>query len=90
MKAKSCLRSFKIQVNPEQLAAVNKTTHSRNKIDLEKGKPSKQRLRQKKAVFSASEDNLIRKGISKSVYGCWISILHDPGFKFYLYVSRVR
>lgn len=34
-------------------------------------------------AFSDSEDNFIRKGISK--YGCghWTSILNDPNFKFH-------
>ena len=46
----------------EQLAEVNKDTHSSNKIDFEKGEPSKQGLQQKKGVFSDSEDDFIRKG----------------------------
>ena len=90
MKAKSCLRSSKIQVNPEQLAAVNKTTYSRNKIDLEKVNQANKGHDRKKALFSESEDNFIRKGISKYVYGRWTSILNYPGFKFYIYVSCVR
>ena len=66
------------------MAAVNKATHSSNKIDLEKEELSKQGLRQKKAAFSDSEDNFIRKGISKYGYGRWTSIFNDPSFKFYL------
>ena len=59
----------------EQLAEVNKGTHSINKIDFEKGKSSKQGLRQKKTPFSDSEDNFVCKGISKYGYGRWTSIL---------------
>ena len=44
------------------MAEVNKDTHSSNKIDFEKGEPSKQGLQQKKGVFSDSEDDFIRKG----------------------------
>ena len=51
MKAKSCLRSSKIQVNPEQLAAVNKTTYSRNKIDLEKVNQANKGYDRKKRFF---------------------------------------
>ena len=51
MKAKSCLRSSKIQVNPEQLAAVNKTTYSRNKIDLEKVNQANNGYDRKKRFF---------------------------------------
>ena len=63
MKAKSCLKKLQDSSKPsEQLAAVNKATHSSNKIDLEKGEPRKQGLPQKKAAVSDSEDNFIRKG----------------------------
>ena len=64
------------------MAAVNKATHSSDKIDFEKDEPNKQGLRQKKAAFSDSEDNFIRKGISKNGYSHWTSILNDPSFKF--------
>ena len=84
MKAKSCLEKLQdSSKSSEQLAAVNKATHSSNKIDFEKDEPRKQGLRQKKAAFSDSEDNFIRKGISKYGYGRWTSILNDPSFKFH-------
>ena len=84
MKAKSCLEKLQgSSKSSEQLAAVNKATHSRTKIDFEKGELRKQGLRQKKAAFSDSEDNFIRKGISKYGYGRWTSILNDPSFKFH-------
>ena len=35
----------------KKLAAVNKATHSSNKLDFEKGEPRKQGLQQKKAAF---------------------------------------
>ena len=70
MKAKSCLEKLQdSSKSSEQLAAVNKATHSSNKIDFEKDEPRKQGLRQKKAAFSDSEDNFIRKGICKYGYG---------------------
>ena len=82
MKAKSCLEKVQdSSKSSEQLAAVNKATHSSNKIDFE-DEPRKQGLRQKKAAFSDSEDNFIRKWISKYGYGRWTSILNDPSFKF--------
>ena len=65
------------------MSKVNKATHSTNKIDFEKGEPSKQGLRQKKAAFSESEDDFIGKGISKYGYGRCTSILNDPNFKFH-------
>ena len=69
MKAKLCLEKLQdSSKSSEQLAAVTKATHSSNKIDFEKGEPRKQGLRQKKAVFSDSQDNLIRKQISKYGY----------------------
>ena len=84
MKTKSCPEKLQdSSKSSEQLAAVNKATHSSNKIDFEKGEPSKQGLRQKRTAFSDSEDNFIRKGISKYGYGRWSSILNDPSFKFY-------
>ena len=84
IKAKSCLEKLQdSSKSSEQLAAVNKASHSSNKIDFEKGEPRKQGLRQKKAAFSDSENNFIRKGISKYGYGCWTSILNDPSFKFH-------
>ena len=84
MKAKSCLEKLQdSSKSSEQLAAVNKATHSSNKIDFEKGEPRKQGLRQKKAAFSDSEDNFIRKGISKYGYGRWTPILNDPSLKFH-------
>ena len=84
MKAKSCLEKLQdSSKSSEQLVTVNKTTHSSNKIDFEKGEPRKQGLRQKKAAFSDSEDNFIRNGVSKYGYGHWTSILNDPSFKFH-------
>ena len=68
------------------MAAVNKAnkqTHSSIKVDFEKGEPTKEGLRQKKAAFSDREDNIIRKGISKYGYGRWTSILNDSSFKFH-------
>ena len=84
MKARSCLEKLQdSSKSSEQLAAVNKATHSSNKIDFEKGEPSKQELRQKKTAVSDSEDNFICKGISKYGYGRWTSIINDPSFKFH-------
>ena len=52
MKAKSCLDKLQdSSKSSEQLAAVNKATHSSNKIDFEKGGPSNQMLLQKKWLF---------------------------------------
>ena len=69
MKAKSCIEKLQDSSKfSEQLAAVNKATQSSNKLDFEKGEPSKQVLPQKKAAFSDSEDNFICKGISKYGY----------------------
>ena len=65
------------------MAEVNKATHPSNKIDFEKGEPSKQGLRQKKAAFSDNEDDFIRKEISKYEYGRWTSKLNDSSFKFH-------
>ena len=84
MRATLCLQKLQdSSKSSEQLAEVNKATHSSNKIDFEKGEPSKQGLRQKKVAFSDSEDDFIRKGISKYGYGRWTSILNDPNFKFH-------
>ena len=84
MKARLCLEKLQdSSESSEQLAEVNKATHSSNKIDYERDEPSKQGLRQKKVAFSDSEDNFIRKGISKYGYGRWTSILNDPSFKFH-------
>ena len=84
MKARSCLEKFQdSSKSSEQLPEVNKATHSSNKINFERDEPSKQGLRQKKVAFSDSEDNFIRKAISKYGYGQWTSILNDPSFKFY-------
>ena len=84
MKAKSCREKLQdSSKSSEQMAAVNKATHSSNKIYFEKGEPRKQGLRQKKAAFSDSEDNFIRKGISKYGYDRWTFILNDPSFKFH-------
>ena len=84
MKARSCLEKLQdSSKSSEQLAEINKATHSSNKIDFEKGEPSKQGLRQKKAAFSDSEDDFIRKGNSKYGYGRWTSILNDPNLKFH-------
>ena len=70
MKARSCLEKLQdSSKSSEQLAEVNKTTHSSNKLDFEKDQPSQQELRQKKVAFSDSEDNFIRQGISKYGYG---------------------
>ena len=66
MKARSYLEKLQDSSKPsEQLSEVNKSTHSSNKINFERDEPSKQGLRQKKVAFSDSEDNFIRKGISK-------------------------
>ena len=67
----------------EQLAEVNKVTHSSNKTDFERDEPGQQGLRQKKVAFSDSEDNFIHKGISKYGYSRWTSILSDASFKFH-------
>ena len=84
MKARSCLEKLQdSSQSSEQLSEVNKATHSSNKINFERDEPSKQGLRQKKVAFSDSEDNFIRKGISKYGYGRWTSILNDPSFKFH-------
>ena len=84
MKANFCLEKLQdLSKSSEQLAEVNKVTHSSNKIDFETGEPSKQRLRQKKTAFSDSEDNFISKGIFKYGYGRWTSILNDPSCKFH-------
>ena len=70
MKARSCLEKLQdSSKSSEQLAEVNKTTHSSNKLDFEKDQPSQQELGQKKVAFSDSEDNFIRQGISKYGYG---------------------
>ena len=83
MKGKSYLEKLQdSNKSSEQLTELNKATHSTNEIDFEKGEPSKQGLRQKKAAFSNSEDNFIRKRISKYGYGRCTSILNDPSFKF--------
>ena len=83
MKAKSCLGKLQdSSKSSEQLAAVNKATHSSNKIDFEKDEPSKQGLWQKKAAFSDSENNFVRKGKSKYGYGRCTSILNNPSFFF--------
>ena len=85
MKARSCLEKLQdSSKSSEQLSVVNKATHSSNKIDFERDEPSKQGLRQKKVAFSDSEDNFIRKGISKYGYGRWSSIINYPSFKFHL------
>ena len=84
MKAILCLEKLQdSSKSSEQLAEINKATHSSNKIDFEKGEPSKQGLRQKKAAFSDSEDDFIRKGNSKYGYGRRTSILNDPNLKFH-------
>ena len=52
MKAKLCLEKLQnSSKSSEQLAEVNKATHSRNKIDFGKCEPSKQRLQQKKSCI---------------------------------------
>ena len=77
MKARSCLENLQnSSKSSEQLSEVNKATHSSNKINFERDEPSKHGLRQKKVAFSDSEDNFIRKGISKYGYGRWTSILN--------------
>ena len=84
MKARLCLEKLQdSSKSSEQLSEVNKTTHSSNKINFERDEPSKQVSRQKKVAFSDSEDNFIRKRISKYGYGRWTSILNDPSFKFH-------
>ena len=91
MKAKQCLEKLQgSSKSSEQLAAIKKATHSSNKINFGKGEPSKQGLQQKKAAFSDSEDNFIRKWISKYGYGRQTSISNDPGFKFHSHVSRAH
>ena len=91
MKARLCLEKLQdSSESSEQLAEVNKATHSSNKIDYEREEPSKQGLWQKKVAFSDSEDNFIRKGNSKYGYGRWTSILNDPSFKFHPHVSRAH
>ena len=83
MKARSCLEKLQDpSKSSEQLSVVNKATHCTNKIDFERDKASKG-YKQKKVVLSDSEDNFIRKGISKYGYGRWTSILNDPSFKFH-------
>ena len=70
MKARQCLGNLQDSSKPsEQLTKVNKATNASNKIDFERDKPSKQELREKKVAFTDSEDNFIRKGISKYGYG---------------------
>ena len=84
MKARSCLEKLQdSSKSSEQLSEVNKATCSSNKIDFERDEPSKQGLRQKKVAFSDSEDNFIRKGISKYGHRRWTSILNNPSFKFH-------
>ena len=52
MKTKSYLEKLQDpSKSSEQLAEVNKATHSINKIDFEKGEPSKQGLGQKKVTY---------------------------------------
>ena len=69
MKAILCLEKLQdSSKSSEQLAEVNKATHLSNKIDFEKGEPSKQGLRQKKTAFPDSKDDFTRKGISKYKY----------------------
>ena len=84
MKPKSCLTKLQdASKSSEQLAAVNKAALSSNKIDFEKDEPSNPGLRQKKAAFSDTEDNFIRKGTSNYGYGRWTSILNNPSFKLH-------
>ena len=82
MKTRLCLEKLLVQ--------INKATHSSNKTDFERDEPSEQGLRQKKVAFSDSEDNFIRKGISKYGYGRWTSILNDPSSRFYPHLSRAH
>ena len=83
MTARSCLEKLQdSSKSSEQLSEVNKATHSSNKINFERDEPSKQGLRQKKVAFSDSEDNFVRKGISKYGYGGW-TMLNDPSVKFH-------
>ena len=52
MKAKPSLEKLQdSSKSSEQLAAVNKATHSSNKMDFEKGESSNQKLQQKKWLF---------------------------------------
>ena len=70
MKARSCLQKLQdSSKSSEQLTEVNKSAHSSNKTDFERDEPSQQGLQQKKLAFSDSEDNVIRKRISKYGYG---------------------
>ena len=56
MKARSCLEKLQdSSKSSEQLAEINKTTHSSNKIDSERDEPSKQGLRQKKVAFQIAK-----------------------------------
>ena len=76
MKARSCLEKLQdSSKSSEQLTEV--------KSHFERDEPSKQSLRQKKVAFSNSQDNFIRKRISKYGYGRWISILNYSSFKFH-------
>ena len=84
VKAKSCLQKLQdTRKASEQLAEINKGTKSTRNVDFEKGESSKVNLRQKKVPFSNTEDNFIRKGISRYGEGRWTSILNDPSFKFH-------
>ena len=56
MKAILCLEKLQdSSKSSEQLAEINKTTHSSNKIDSERDEPSKQGLRQKKVAFQIAK-----------------------------------
>ena len=58
VKAKSCLEKLQdSSKSSEQLAPVNKTTHSSNKINFEKDETNIQKLRKEKVAFSNSKDN---------------------------------
>ena len=67
IKAKSCLEELQdSRKSSDQLAAViNKATHPSNKENFEKGEPSNQKLRQKKAFFSESKNVLTHNETSK-------------------------
>ena len=68
MKAKSWLEKIQdSSKSSEQLAAVNKATHCSNKIDFEKGEPSKQGLRQKKQLFQIARIISYSKGFLNMV-----------------------
>ena len=68
MKAKSCLEKLQdSSKSSEQLAAVNKATHSSNKIDFEKDEPRKQGCDRKKQLFQIARIISYAKGFLNMV-----------------------